>query len=121
MMQKDLKPEDLYQFTGSEFWYRHGLIRNILLTDGAKYVADHGGAYWLLDEIALSQRCAKAVMATPFQAWRLAVKPDRTATLSCEDGNGKIVFTKAIAFTDFPLPEIELRFANNTIYLPSEH
>jgi hypothetical protein len=26
-----------------------------------------------------------------------------------------------IAFTDFPLDEITLYFANNTIYLPSEH
>jgi hypothetical protein len=25
-------------------------------TDGAKHVADAGGAYWLLDEIALAQR-----------------------------------------------------------------
>ena len=30
--------------------------RNILYTDGAKYVADQAGAYWLLDAIALSQR-----------------------------------------------------------------
>jgi hypothetical protein len=111
----------LHQFTGSEFWYRHGLVGDILFTDGVKYVVDHGGAYWLLDEIALSQRSVKAVTATPFQAWKLAVKPDRTATLSCEDGDGKIIFTKAIAFTDFPLPEIALWLANDTIYLPSEH
>ena len=118
---QDLKAEDLHQFTGSEFWYRHGLVRNILFTDGVKHVADYGGAYWLLDEIALSQRSVNAVMATPFQAWKLAVKPDRTATLSCEDGDDNVVFTKAIAFTDFPLPEIALWLANNTSYLPSEH
>jgi hypothetical protein len=47
-------------------------------------------------------------MATPFQAWTLAVEPDRSATLSCEDGNGTVVFTKTIAFTDFPLAEIKL-------------
>ncbi len=87
----DLKAEDLYQFTGSEFWYRHGLVRGIRFTDGVKYVADHGGAYWLLDEIALAQRFVKAVMATPFQAWKLAVQPDRTAILKCEDGNSRVV------------------------------
>jgi hypothetical protein len=42
----------LRQFTGSENWYRHGINRNVLFTDGAKYVADEGGAYWLLDAIA---------------------------------------------------------------------
>ena len=45
---------DLSQFTGTEYWYRHGINRNVVFTDGAKYVADQGGAYWLLDEIALA-------------------------------------------------------------------
>jgi hypothetical protein len=51
-----LSAADLAQFTGSEHWYRHGLNRQILFTDGARYVADGGGAYWLLDEIAFVQR-----------------------------------------------------------------
>ena len=117
---KTLTTADLDQFTGSEHWYRHGLNRSVLFTDGAKYVADQGGAYWLLDEIALAQRFDKAVAAEEFQAWTLAVKPDHTATLTCDDGNGNVVFTKQIPFTDFPLPEIVLWFANGTIYLPSE-
>jgi hypothetical protein len=41
-------------FTGSETWYRHALNRAVLFTDGAKHVADAGGADWLLDEIALA-------------------------------------------------------------------
>ena len=115
-----LSSSDLSEFTGSENWYRHGLNRDVLFTDGAKYVADQGGAYWLLDEIALAQRYQKAVAAEEFQVWTLTVKDDRTAALTCEDGNGRTVFTKAIAFTDFPVPEITLWFENNTIYLPSE-
>ena len=35
-------------------WYRHALNRAVLFTDGAKHVADAGGADWLLDEIALA-------------------------------------------------------------------
>jgi hypothetical protein len=112
---------DLRQFTGSENWYRHGVNRNVLFTDGAKYVADEGGAYWLLDEIAITQPHDKRVAAEEFQVWKLVVKPNRTATLSCEDGNGNVAFTKAIEYTDFPLPEITLWFSNNVIYLPSEH
>lgn len=109
------------QFTGSEHWYRHGLVRDILYTDGAKHVADQGGAYWLLDEIAFAQRGEKAVAAEEFQVWTLSVKPNRTATLACGDGNDNTVFEKAIPFTDFPAETITLWFANNTIYLPSEH
>ena len=121
MSEAKLSKDELRQFTGSEQWYRHGLARNILFTDGAKYVADQGGAYWLLDEIALAQRGDRRVAAEEFQVWRLRVKADRTATLTCKDGNGNVVSRKAIPFTDFPLDKIELWFANNTIYLPSEH
>jgi hypothetical protein len=120
-MTKSLDPHILRQFTGSEHWYRHGLVRSILFTDGAKYVADQAGAYWLLDEIALAQRGEKAVAAEEFQAWTLTVKADHSATLACDDGNGRIVFEKVIPFTDFPPEGISLWFVNNTIYLPSEH
>jgi hypothetical protein len=112
---------DLSQFTGSENWYRHGINRNVLFTDGAKYVADAGGAYWLLDTIAICQRHEKRVAAEEFQVWKLVVRPDRTATLTCDDGNGNIVYTQQLEFSDFPLDEITLWFANNVIYLPSEH
>ena len=115
-----LTDDQLSQFTGSEHWYRHGLARDILFTDGAKYIADHGGAFWLLDEIAFAQRGQKRVAAQEFQVWKLAVKPDHTATLACEDGNGRTVFHKAIEYTDFPVECVELWFENNTIYLPSE-
>jgi hypothetical protein len=122
MTAKDnsLDPKIMSQFHGSEHWYRHGLVPTILFTDGAKYVADAAGAYWLLDEIALAQRYVKAVAAEEFQAWKLSVKSDSTATLSCEDGNYNVVFSKAIEFTDFPDEGISLWFENNTIYLPSE-
>ena len=119
--QTKLTKSDLDQFTGSENWYRHGINRNILFTDGAKYVADTAGAHWLLDEIVIIQRHDQRVAAEEFQFWKLAVRPDHTATLTCDEGNGIIVFTKEIDFTDFPLDEITFYFTNNVIYLPSEH
>jgi hypothetical protein len=121
MRKEKLDPAALAQFTGTEHWYPHGLVRDILFTDGAKYVADAGGAWWLLDEIAIAQRFEKAVAAEEFQVWKLTVNPNRTAKLACEDGNDRTVFEKAIEYTDFPPEGIELWFANNTIYLPSEH
>ena len=120
-MSKHLSPFELRQFTGSEHWYRHGLVRTVVFTDGAKYVADQAGAYWLLDTIALSQRSEKSVAAEPFQVWTLAVRPDSTATLTCDDGNGNTVYRQELAFTDFPPEGIELYFTDNTILLPSEY
>src|SRR3984893_4050272 len=83
MMAKEnsLDPQIMSQFHGSEHWYRHGLVRTILFTDGAKYVADAAGAYWLLDEIALAQRYVKEVAAKRFQVWKLTVNQDDSATL----------------------------------------
>jgi hypothetical protein len=117
---RSLDPEIMHQFHGSEHWYRHW-VAGITFTDGAKYVADAAGAYWLLDEIALAQRFDGKVAAEEFQVWKLAVKPNDSATLTCEDGNDNVVSTKPIPFTDFPKEGVTFWFANNVIYLPSEH
>jgi hypothetical protein len=79
----------------------------------AKYVAEQAGAYWLLDEIAFAQRGDKNVAGEEFQLWKLM--------LTCEDGNGNAVYSKAIEYTDFPLPELALYFTNSVILLPSEN
>lgn len=120
MSIKSLDEVDLSQFIGTEHWYQHGLVRSITYTDGAKYVADNGGAYWLLDEIALAQKFSAAVKSEPFQLWKLTVS-DRKGVLTCDDGDGKVVYTKQIPFTDFPLPEIKFYFTDNVILLPSEY
>ena len=118
---KTLTEADLRQFTGTETWFRHSLNRKVLYTEGVQFVAENGGAYWLLDEIALIQLSEKKVAAEAFQFWKLTVRADRTATLACGDGDGNNVFTKELEFTDFPLAEIKLYFTDNTILLPSEY
>ncbi len=116
-----LTESDLNQFTGTETWFRHGINRDVLYTDGAQFVAEHGGAYWLLDAIAIAQQFDKRVAAEPFQVWTLKVCDDRSATLTCSDGDDNIVYTQEIKFTDFPLAEIRLWLAGGVIYLPSEN
>ncbi len=115
-----LTTSDLRQFTGTEHWYRHALMRSILFTDGTKYVADTAGAYWLLDEIAFAQ-ADKHIAVEAFQLWKLKVHADQTATLTCENGNCNVILTKPIGYTDFPLEEISFYFADNVILLPSEY
>lgn len=118
---KTLTAKDLLQFSGSENWYRHSLNRKVLYTDGAQYLAEQGGAYWLLDSIAIAQTHVKAVKAEEFQVWTLKVNPDSTAILTCGDGNNNIVYKQSIPFTDFPLPEAKLYFTDNVIMLTSEY
>jgi hypothetical protein len=127
-MTKTLDPLTLRQFTGSEHWYRHWCVRQVLFTDGVKYVADEAGAYWLIDEIALTIRHEANLAAESFQHWTLSVADDHTATIVCTDGNSQELFRKALEFTDFPLPRIEFYACENelgprhfTLMLPSEY
>ena len=120
-MIKTLTSDDLGHFTGTANWFGNALNPRIVFTDGVKHVADTGGAYWLIDEIALAQRYVPAVAAEAFQLWKLRVAGDRTATLACEDGDGREVYRKDIPFTDFPLDTIDLYCTDNTVLLPSEY
>ena len=124
-MVKDLTEHDLGQFIGTEQWCKVGIVPSITYTDGVKYMAEHGGAYWLIDEIALANRFDKKVMREPFQVWVLKVTGN-SAVLTCDDGGkndraSRVVMRKTIEFTDFPLPEIKLYFTDNVILLPSEY
>lgn len=131
MLHQGLSPErkiqmskltlaDLRQFTGTEQWFRHSLMRNITYTEGVRYLAEQGHAYWLIDKVATLQLEPK-VKAEEFQVWKLKVDNNNTATLACEDGNGNTVYSEEISFTDFPLDQIELWVEGNVILLPSEH
>ena len=68
-----------------------------------------------------SQQHESRVAQEEFQVWKLKVSADRSATVFCDDGNDNVVYTKEIPFTDFPLDEVKLYFANNVIHLPSEY
>jgi len=108
---------ELRQFTGTTQWFKH--LSGYLYTDGVQYVAEQGGAYWLLDKILFITR-AKAKLQE-FGVWKLSVREDRTAQLVCEDGNYNKLYVEKIEWTDFPLKKVELWFENGVLILPGEH
>ena len=115
----------LNRFCGSDTLTRfNALMKNALLTDGALYVAKEGGAYWLMDLIASAQLLAK-VRAESFQVWGLTVNPDKSALVTCDDGNGNIIYSQEIPYTDFELDGIKLYACDDgehlIIMLPSEY
>jgi hypothetical protein len=122
----------LRQYSGTEHYYAHFTGGGKLVyTDGVKAMAEMCGAYWLIDEIMLSQR-EKSVIdynnRDGLQFWILKHSADHEETghwsLTMEDGNDNVIFSKIIGFSDFPLDEITLFFGGNTcgvLYLPSEH
>lgn len=109
------------QFTGSDTFYRYGLAGDVLFTEGVKYVADTAEAYWLLDLICIANVYEPKVRAEEFQLWTLAVQDNTTGVVSCDDGNGRIVYKQTLTFTHFPAPGIKLYFCNGTILLPNEY
>jgi hypothetical protein len=119
--RRPLDPNVLAQFTGSEVFYAHALVRDIIYSEGARYVAETARAYWLLDEIALAQRFESGFKAEPFQVWDLTVADPGSASLACGDGNGRVVYVKRIEWTDFPAPVLRLYFCNGCIHLPIEY
>lgn len=112
--------QTLPQFTGTERYYR--LYPGVLLTDGAKYLADEAGAYWLLDVIW------SHMPRVPKDEWFVCAKLERQregASFTLEDGNGRVYAEQVIPYTDFPLAEITLFAAKQdslwVVLLPSEY
>jgi hypothetical protein len=121
-----LTESDLAHFTGTTQWYRHALMRTMLYTEGVQFLAEKGEAYWLLDKVATHQ-LEPRIRREPFQSWKLTLHDydpksrSHGATLTADDGNGKVLHAEVITFTDFPLERIELWVEGDVILLPSEH
>ena len=132
-MTKKLTHADLNQFHGDLERTRHGINRQVIYTPGIQFLAERGGAYWLIDEIALtlgSGAFRKAVQhdrrIAEMHFWRLEVAEDRSARLFARaDSNEAPFVTRAIPYTDFPLDDADIWAAFDgthwTLYLPSEH
>lgn len=126
-----LSKSDLAQFTGTENHYRHGLNRTVLYTDGVKFFAERagGGAYWFLDILATELNDIRKTEG--FLSIKLDVKGTlsanvHTAQVIVDDGNGNVLHTKDIAFTDCPVGEWKFYMADaggglSVIMLPSEY
>jgi len=117
-----LTETDLTQFTGTSQWYKHHL--GLLYTDGVRYLAEQGGAYWLLDAIAswqLQPVVQQDQLLQSIQFWKLTVNEDCSARLICERDQGDVAITQDIPFTDFPLREVRLYCQQGVLLLPSEY
>ena len=117
-----IKQSDLSQFIGSTQLYSHWL--GIQYTDGVKFLAKNGNAYWLIDAIASHQ--TKKLLQIPelhkFQLWQLTVNSDKSAILTCKpDNNSPEVVSQKIEFSDFPLPYVSMYLVDKVLMLPSEY
>lgn len=115
-----LKQEDLHQFTGTETWYRHALVRAMLYTEGVKYFAESAGngAYWFLDIVAtelmplLKEHPFIHIVLKSAGIW---------AALVAGDGNNNGIYQRLIESTDCPEGDWHFYLTNNVLLLPSEY
>ena len=107
-----LTENDLAGFYGSENFYRHW-ARNLIYTDGIRFMADEGGAHWLVDLIASYQMepvIRKNESLQDFQLWELT-KVGKSCFVTCREDTGvKPVITQEIEMTaPFCLVQIRRR------------
>ena len=127
----------LGNFNGTESYHRLSPFK-MVLTDGAKFLADNAECYWLFNEIAAAQTLSqikKDSSLQDMQVWTL--KPFQGgARLICERDSDDVAWHKwhkDIPWTDFPfdaMGEVKIWVAptsldGNTLvsvaYLPNEH
>lgn len=110
---------DLQQFSGTSQYFQHPL--GLLYTDGVQYLVQHAHCAWLLDVIC-SYRHVKKIREQDFLVHKLTVnESNRSATYTIENGNGLVLQSQHLEFTDFPLTTIKLFQEGAVILLPSEH
>jgi len=110
--------QDLKQFTGSERLYITNRFEFMRITDGVKYFADKGGAYWAVTDIL-----ATAIMLREQFLVAKVVSKDNKAVITYEDGDcNKIQHaTQEYGWTDLPEGEYKFYVIDGVMLLPSEY
>jgi hypothetical protein len=104
----------LSRFTGTTTYTSLGFPRNVALTDGTLYVAEHGGesgAFWLMQTIAshIPGVYKRGGSQARFHVWTLTVAPDKSAVLEARLDKGTPVLAKQ-DFTSVDFEEGEWMF-----------
>lgn len=119
--------KELHQFCGTTTYYKHAFTSNVF-TDGVHYVREVYKCFWLVDDILYYSTQLKN---EPFQVWNLkrtvtleeqnVINRTDTFTLTCDDGNDRILLTVEIPYSDFPGDMIKFYLVDGVLLLPSEY
>lgn len=111
--------DQLREYNCSDNFYRYNF--GLIITEGVKALAEKFECFWFIDIVASYQRDLKN---EEFQVWKLVKNPDASAIVTAENGNGVILKTQRIQWTDFSASEctcwVEAGEALICL-LPSEH
>ncbi len=108
--------DSLGEYTGTEQYYK--LNFGFVCTDGVKALCENfeTTCWWVIDVIISYQYKLKG---EEFQQWKVRKNDNESATVTCDDGNDKILIKQEIPFTDIS-GHCTIWVENNILYLPSE-
>lgn len=106
MLSKDEILNTLPYFTGTESYTKHFPFR-LLLTDGAKWMAENAECYWVFDIVGsiLSKKNIRVQDFLHVTFKRTPNNPKNIAIVTVDDGNENVLYTQKLEYTDFPLDE----------------
>lgn len=112
------------QAIGTENYYRTSFIGNCLHTDGVEIMFQKLSCYWLGD-VVVSYLPFLTKSNEYFFSVKVVLKENSQAIFSIDDGNGNLLVTQAIPFTDLK-ENVHLFFQLNSaknfvMMLPSEY
>lgn len=112
----------LSQFTGTNGYAI--FCSKTRLTDGTLFLAENAQCFWLMDVFASHLLTSIDGDKEPFTCLKLT-KTGEAANIVIDDGNGIVLASQEIMYTDFPLDEIKLYgcWENDVwvLMLPSEY
>lgn len=111
----------LTRFCGTQKWFRHWLVSDMLYTEGVRFFAEQGGeegAYWFLDIVATEY--FPMLRQEPFLAIGLTSENGKAA-ISVEDLDGRTLKEKKIEFTDLQPGHWPFYLKDNVLLLPGEY
>ena len=113
MNTKNITTANLSNFWGSQSFFRHWMARNIVYTEGVEFI-NANGAGWLVDAVISHVVHTPKVAREEFVVATLKVNlSKKSAVLTFDDGNDKVLAKQEIEYTDFPLAEISFYVENN--------
>jgi len=106
---------ELENFYGTQHYYKLNLTR-IKCTDGVKFFAENGAAFWCVDDM-----CIMSIkLNQPFLAITVTVKNNK-AKIVYTDGNCNILKTKRYGYTTLADGEYKFYCTDDVLMLSSEY
>lgn len=108
--------QDLLNFYGTEHWYRVHPLSPIVITDGVKYFAEKGDAFWAVTDIILMAHKLKQ----PFLSVKINSNGNK-ADIVYEDGDCSVLKKQHYAHTDLEKGEYTFFVTDNVLMLVGEY